>query len=282
MGFGQPKKFVPVNLTPGDSEGDQWALGMVHSIFGDVMSVMQTERSKQLKIGPSEIGDHCQKCLARKLSLLYPPELPGSGDWKAQIGTFGHAGLEEHFGQIHPLPEYPVHPGEYGADGPNMTDPFYHLERKLHIRPWLSGSCDMYVEGTAPHGLVVDWKFQGANTLKKSGSGKLSQTYFVQMNTYGLGYELLDMPVSHLVLFALPRDDELNAARPVLMRYDRQVALDAIARCERLMEVAELVGWENLIERLPSANDVPGADRCWDCPRFAAREERTFIDDLVG
>ncbi len=293
MGFGQPKKFVPVNLTPGDSEGDQWALGMVHSIFGDVMSVMQTERSKQLKIGPSEIGDHCQKCLARKLSLLYPPELPGSDSWKAQIGTFGHAGLEEHFGDIHPLPWDP-----WESDGTEsssrfmvsgrdrypatMTDPHYHLERKLHIRPWLSGSCDMYVEGSAPHGLVVDWKFQGANTLKKSGSGKLSKTYFVQMNTYGLGYELLGMPVSHLVLFALPRDDELNAARPVLMRYDRQVALDAIAECERLMEVAELVGWENLIDRLPSANDVPGADRCWDCPRFAAREERTFIDDLTG
>lgn len=288
----QPAKFVPVNLTPGDTPEDQWALSMVHSIFDDVMSVMQTERSKQITVGPSEIGTDCDKCLARKLSLLYPPETPGSDSWKAQIGTFGHAGLEEHFGKIHPAPWarptdlWTPDPGDrHAADGtdkfpPTITSPHYHLERKLVMRPWLSGSCDMYVEGSAPHGLVVDWKFQGARSLGDTGKGKIPSYYFAQMNLYGLGYELLGMPVSHLVLFALPRDDELNAARPVLMRYDRQVALDAIARCERMMAAAELVGWPALIERQPSANDTGG--HCWDCPRFERQENHTFIDDLLG
>lgn len=276
--FKQPAKFVPVNLTPGDTAADQWALGMVHSIFGDVMSVMQTERSKQVTVGPSEIGTDCDKCLARKLSLLYPPEIPGSDSWKAQIGTFGHAGLEEHFGKIHPLPTSEFE--QSAITGPTLTDPHYHLERKLVMRPWLSGSCDMYVEGSAPHGMVVDWKFQGPSSLKKTSTGKIPSYYFAQMNLYGLGYELLNMPVSHLVLFALPRDDELNAARPVLMRYDRQVALDAIARCERMMAAAELIGWEALIERQPSANDTGG--HCWDCPRFERQENHTFLDDLLG
>lgn len=270
----QPAKFVPVNLTPNEPQ-DAWALSMVHSIHADVMSVMNTERSKQVKIGPSEIGTDCDKCLARKLSLLYPPEPPSSDGWKAQIGTFGHAGLEEHFGKIHPNRSDPNFPADVTLDNPN-----YHLERKLQIRPWLSGSCDMYVEGSQPHGLVVDWKFQGARALAKTGKADIPSYYHVQMNTYGLGYELLGLPVSHLVLYALPRDDELNAARPVLMRYDRQVALDAIARCERMMAGAEIVGWEALIDRQQSANDVGG--HCWDCPRFDKRETHTFIDDLLG
>lgn len=275
MGWGKRAKFVPVNLTPQQGPQDEWALGMVHSIHADVMSVMQTERSKQRSIGISEIGTDCDKCLTRKLSGLYEPELPGSDSWKAQIGTFGHAGLEEHFGQLHPNVEHFT---------PTIYEPRYHLERRLQIRPWLGGSCDMYVEGGVvngqPYGLVDDWKFQGARSLGDTGKGKIPSYYFVQMNTYGLGYELLGMPVSHLVLYALPRDDELNAARPVLMRYDRQVALDAIARCERFMAAAELVGWEALIDRQQSANDTGG--HCWDCPRYEAIENRTFIDDLTG
>jgi hypothetical protein len=277
MAWGKKAKFVPVIKMPVESEADHWAVEMVYSLHADITSVMQTERSKQRHIGISEIGTECDKCLCRKLSGLYAPELPDSSNWLAQIGTFGHSGLEEHFGKIHPIPK---------GLTPTPQAPHYHLERRLQIRDWLGGNSDMYVEGGihngAAFGIVDDWKFQGTKKIaEKTGKGEISRTYYVQMNVYGLGYEQIGLPVSHLLLYALPRDAELDAARPVLMRYDRQVALDAIARCEQFQAIAEIVGWEALIERQKTAAQAGLKEKCWDCDRFDALERNSFFDGLI-
>lgn len=292
-----PAVFQPVVLIPNAelTDLDRLAIARTYDTFQIVKLTMDTARSRQTRIGPSEFGDPCAKCLARKLAESSKIE---GDNWKAQIGTFGHAGLEQHYLDTFPW-MYDVSWLE-NEDAPGgweriievkpdlvATDeqPLYHLERRVKVGEYgsrnprvLDGSCDMFEQG-ATYGIVRDWKFQGESSLKKSGSGKIGQTYHTQMNGYGKGYEDLGFNVTHVQLFALPRDDEIDAAKPVLMRYDRQMAVDALERLTALVDAADVMrdlglGWESIIDA------QAGAPGCWDCPRFDHADERDFVAAL--
>jgi hypothetical protein len=284
-------KYTPVNLIPEAQRTglDVLALEQVNSIFEHVRATMDTARSKQIRIGVSEFGDDCRKCVARKLGEVDQIKDP---NWKAQIGTFGHAGLEQHF-----LDTYPwMYDVEYreNADEPGgwervitvkpdlvATDeqPLYHLERTVLVGTFgqpirfLTGSCDLFIQG-ATFGIVVDWKFQGASTLKKSSTGRIGAKYHTQMNGYGLGYRNAGYHVTHVVLFALPRDDELEAARPVLMKFEPDMATAALERLTEMCAAAALIGWQAVIDAQPKASG------CWDCKRFDEAEQRDFVSSL--
>jgi hypothetical protein len=153
------------------------------------------------------------------------------------------------------------------------------MERRVHIIKHktldLDGSCDLFVQG-ATYGLVCDWKTQGPAKLKKTAAAQIGNTYTVQMHTYGLGYELLGFLVTHVVLYALPRDGELNEAKPVLMRYDRDIAIQALARVTTLIDAAEIIGWPKLIELQDKASP------CWDCRDYEAMEAEGFLSDITA
>lgn len=259
--------FTPVVMFKPDTPADQLAVAAVHSLMSDIYETMNTERSKQTVIGISEIGSDCRRCVARKLSGLYANR--GDPSWKAQVGTFIHAGLEEHFLEKYADPNFP----------PSDTSPHYHEERRVHLLSYkgleLGGSCDLFVQGET-YGVVCDWKTQGAAKLKKTAAAQIGSTYTVQMHTYGLGYEMLGFHVTHVVLYALPRDGELTDSKPVLMRYDRQIALDALAALQVLIDAAEILGWPTVIQ----AQDR--ASQCWDCSGYEAQESSSFLDDLTA
>ena len=276
MTYNRKPIFQPITLFPLETEADSLAVDMVHKLYAEVEATMNTERSKQQTIGISEIGSDCLRCVARKLSGLYTK--PSSSSWKAQVGTFIHAGLEEHFGNAKRVGD-PWETDSAEQKTPTDADPVFWLERRLHILSYksleLGGSCDMFVEG-ATFGLVNDWKTQGAAKLKKTASADIGNTYAVQMHTYGLGWELLGKKVTHVVLYALPRDGELSEAKPVLMRYDRQIAIDALGRLQILIDAAEIIGWPQVI----ASQDRAG--HCFDCPGYEKLEADGFLDDLTA
>jgi hypothetical protein len=278
MVYTRPRpKFAPVILFPMDTPADRLASQVVYSLQEDVRETMNTERSKKQTIGISEIGTDCDRCLARKVSGIYVK--PQDPSWKAQVGTFIHAGLEEHFGQKYG--DLDLETKRYVPRNPNPTDTdwAYHMERRLVIKDFglfvLEGSCDMYIQG-ASFGVVDDWKTQGTKKLASTAAGKISPDYITQMHTYGLGYHLLGYPVTHVVLYALPRDGELDDAKPVLMRWDPQVAIDRLAKIESMIEAANVIGWPMLIQ----AQDRAG--HCFSCPEYEALETGDFIKDLTG
>lgn len=96
------------------------------------------------------------------------------------------------------------------------------------------------------------------------------------MHTYGLGYELLGFKPTHVLLYALPRDGELNEAKPVLMRYDRDIAIQALARLTTLIDAAEIAGWPRIIEAQEKASP------CWDCRDYEAMEAENFLNDITS
>lgn len=207
-----------------------------------------TERSKQIQIGISEVGMDCRKCVARKLALT--PRIP-DGSWYPFIGTAVHEQLEQGFGEK-----------------------FYHdymLEERLFVHEYkdlkLTGSCDMFAY---KDGVVNDWKVVGNTALSDARKGKIKQQYRVQAMLYGYGWEQKGFNVTHVALSFLPREDKLENAVVALLRYDRSLAIDSLAELESMMDAAELVGWEKVIEKQPKASF------CFSCRRY----EQTDHDDI--
>lgn len=204
-----------------------------------------TARSKQTVIGISEVGMDCRKCVARKLAEK--PRTP-DGSWFPFIGTAVHDQLEHGFTDRWPDE--------------------YMLENRLHVHSYkgleLGGSCDMFVP---QQGIVNDWKVVGQTALKDAAKGKIKNQYRIQAMLYGLGWVKKGYEVTHVSLTFLPRDLDLTNAEVVMLRYDEQIAIDALAQLEVLIDAAEILGWDAVIAKQPKANF------CWDCRKYEQQED---------
>lgn len=210
-----------------------------------------TERSKQTQIGISEVGMDCRKCVARKLAQVYRKP---DGAWYPFIGTAVHDALEKGFAERYP------------------DD--YHLEDRLHVHSYkgleLGGSCDMAALIQDGKGVIVnDWKVVGKPGTSDARKGKVKDQYRVQAQLYGYGWEQKGFNVTHVALSFLPREEKLSEAVVVLMRYDRSVALTALAEVESMIDAAEIVGWEKVIDKYPKASF------CFSCRVY---EQTDYMD----
>jgi hypothetical protein len=210
-----------------------------------------TERSKQIQIGISEVGMDCRKCVARKLAKVYRKP---DGSWYPFIGTAVHDALERGFSERWPSE--------------------YNLEERLHVHSYkdleLGGSCDMAaVVNNGDTVIVNDWKVVGKQGVTDAAKGKIKDQYRIQAQLYGYGWEQKGFDVSHVALSFLPREDKLENAVVVLMNYDRAVALTALAEVESMIDAAEIVGWEKVIDKAPKASF------CFSCRVY---EQTDYMD----
>lgn len=229
----------PINYEP----ADQQAYDTAQQWLWRITDLFITERSHQRQIGISEVGSDCRKCVARKLAQVYKkPE----GSWYPFIGTAVHDALEKGFASRWPEQ--------------------YHLENRLQVHEYkglvLGGSCDM--AAIAPNGVIIvnDWKVVGKTALNDAAKGKIKEQYRIQAMLYGLGWKIKGEEVSHVALTFLPRDEKLEQAQVVMLRFDEQVARDALAKLDTLIDLAEIVGWDKVIERQDKASF------CFDCKKY--------------
>jgi len=68
------------------------------------------------------------------------------------------------------------------------------------------------------------------------------------------------------MLLFLHVSPDLKEAQVVMLRYDEQVAMDALAALEMMIDAAEIVGWDAVIERQPKASF------CFDCKKYEQSE----------
>jgi hypothetical protein len=230
------------------SDVDAIALDAVDTWMSRIPKIFISERSKQIQIGISEVGMDCRKCVARKLALT--PRVP-DGAWYPFIGTAVHEQLELGFNQMFP------------------DD--YKLEERLFVHEYkdlkLTGSCDMFAH---KDGVVNDWKVVGKTALDDARKGKVKQQYRVQAMLYGYGWEQKGFDVTHVALTFLPREDKLENAVVALLRYDKSIAVNALAELESMIDAAEIMGWEKVIDKQPKASF------CFSCRRY----EQTDHDDI--
>jgi hypothetical protein len=185
--------------------------------------------------------------------LAGKPKKP-DGSWYPFIGTAVHQALEDGFAR--------------------WDD--YKLEGRIEVHEYkslkLGGSCDMFAYKA---GVVNDWKVVGERALKEAASGKIKDQYRIQAMLYGLGWKKKGFDVTHVALTFLPRDVDLSNAQVVMLRFDEQMALDALAELEIMIDAAEIVGWDAVIERQPKASF------CWDCKKFEQEENVNDISSLI-
>lgn len=240
-----------------DSAIDGHAIAAADKWMARIPELFITERAHQIQIGISEVGMDCRKCVARKLALT--PRIP-DGAWYPFIGTAVHDQLENGFSKRWPTE--------------------YNLEERLYVHSYkdlkLTGSCDMAaiidvgtVE-TGPRLVVNDWKVVGKTGVEDARKGKVKDQYRVQAMLYGYGWKQKGYDVTHVALSFLPREDKIENAVVVMMRYDEELALTSLAQLESMIDAAEIVGWDAVIEKQPKAGF------CFSCRRY----EQTVGDDI--
>lgn len=196
-----------------------------------------SERDKQRKVGPSELGDLCERCLAEKLLGVHKEEK--THPLAPMIGTAFHLYLENVIGLKDYLKETKVTVGTiegYGdirgtADGFDVSTGHvvdYKVLSKKKIKAFSSA---MFFDGDYNPEFYSDSLTEGQ--LKK---------YYYQMQLYGLGMENAGYEVNHTSLILFPRDctveSVMSASHELCFKYNRDAALNVLERAKQIFKWA--------------------------------------------
>lgn len=207
------------------------------SLISDIEGFTLTKRSLQKEIGVSEIGMSCRRCVARKLAKYSKAQVISS--FRTTIGRYFHEGVAEDLKLKYP------------------DDADLKVEDGLFVHQYkdfvLNGSCDVFAPNEG-HGMVLDWKCVGDDTLAamakvKAEGGLPKQQYVIQGQLYGLGWELKGFQVEEVCIMFVPanKGDLRKYAVPFNYRYDRSVAARALMEVELLIDAAEVAGWDAVV-----------------------------------
>lgn len=217
------------------------------ALFGELIddiahTIFNRPRDLQTWIGPSFIGEPCDRALIA--AVMEVPGRPEPPNWKATVGTAVHEYLQNIF-------EGPRYLQERFFSGPRFLCETSVAVGFVGGRAVI-GSVDLYDRLTH---VVVDWKTKSRAQMvqvRRNGPGQRLET---QLQTYGLGMTRLGWPVSEVCDIFLPRDGELADAFHWSAPYDERVALDAIARADRLHTLAQTFGVTAAQQQYPACDD---------------------------
>ena len=181
-------------------------------------------RSLQTRIGPSEVGNPCDRRIG--YTLLGTPKRERGDAWKPTVGTAVHTWLADALdaddttrvidaggmiadAQLTWLTEQTVTVG-YLDDGTPIT-----------------GSFDAYHQ---PTGTVIDHKIVGVASLRDKKANGPGQQYRTQAHLYGAGLLMAGHPVTTVAINFLPQNGNLTDGHWWSEPFDISVAAAAITR----------------------------------------------------
>ena len=208
-------------------------------------------RSQLSAPGPSELGEPCVRRMGYKL-LDWPKTNHHSDPWPAISGTAIHAWLADAFGE----------------DEGNWL-----VEQKVQIRHNLSGTCDLF---DITNGIVIDHKCVGATSMKARKTKGPTDQQKVQVNLYGLGMELAGYTVNKVALAFYPLGGMLDGLHMWVDDYDRQMALDAIERLDKITTLVLALDPETDPTQFANLPAAPSSS-CTYCPWFSPGAENAGI-----
>ena len=216
-------------------------------------AIVGQPRSQQKRIGPSELGNPCDRRIGYRLA-----EVPAVNDlgaaWKPYIGTAVHEAIGTVIGRL---------------EHARMQQPGYrqrfHVEERLLVGSVrgqeIHGSCDLFDE---EHGAVWDWKFTTRNKIREEyrphGPG---DQYRVQAHIYARGWQLLGHEVRSVGIVFLTRDGEFTDRHVWHEPYDPTVAEAAFQRAGSIATALDALGPDFTLPTLPTAPTY-----CRFCPWF--------------
>lgn len=249
-------------------------------------------RSLQTALGPSELGEPCDRKIGHKLAGT-PAANTDSDPLAAIAGTALGAWFEQTFAE-HPTP----------AEGNvvhNGTPIEWLVEQSVQPAVWADGSPlkghgDLF---HVPSRTVLDWKFMGKSTFDKLKAHGPSPRYRVQVHTYGVGYLLRGLAPRRVGLVAIPRTTcRLDAMHVWTEPFNPGLVADAISRIEAIRSLVADAGQAAL--PLLTRTDAPctwcpfwkpgSTDPAVGCPgaegastyAYAASPRRSDLADLIA
>lgn len=209
-------------------------------------------RSQQKTIGPSEMGDPCDRRIGYRVAEV--PEVNDRFDpWAAIVGTSIHSWLDE------AISSYVL------AHGSSS----WLTETRVQISQIIGGRSDLF---NVDEACVIDHKGAGPSVMKKTVKDGPGPGYVVQVQLYGYGYEQLGLEVKKVALAFYPRAGWLRDMYVWTADYDRNVALAAIDRVSRIAsQVIEL----DALKEGHRWQQVPAtpSDHCGFCPWYVSDRE---------
>lgn len=209
-------------------------------VYSDVIerSIRDHPRSAQTRIGPSELGDPCDRKLLTRLAGVKCPER-GALPWKPAIGTAMHSQLEEWF-EVDNL--------NWGASPRWVTEMRVNVGTVGGEDIW--GSSDLYDLATET---VADHKVVGLKQIAKYRIDGPPDVYRRQAMLYGLGFVRAGgygVPKRVAICF-LPRDGEWEKRFVWEAPWDPALAMDTLNRANRLHSILATLGLEAALAAHP-------------------------------
>lgn len=201
-------------------------------------SMQYHPRSMQKRIGPSEIGIPCDRCLTHKLAGT--PERADLA-WLPWIGTAVHERLEMLFIENNNVRV------SLGMDWRWITESTVTVGTIGGVE--ITGSTDLF----DPHtGTVVDYKCVGTTTLRQAKASGPSEQYRIQANLYAKGWIRDGYTVNQTAIWYLPRNamslrDGYFWSAPL----DLAAAESALKRADRIATAIDTLGAQAAIDGQP-------------------------------
>ena len=199
-------------------------------------------RSQQKRIGLSEIGEVCIRKTSYKL-LDWEKTNPSTDPWASISGTAIHSWLASAFEEL--------------------TDQ-YLVEHPVKVTDELGGTADLF---DITNKMVIDHKCVGATAMKSRKKDGMTHQQRVQCNLYALGFENEGYEVEKVALAFYPLGGRLDGLHTIVEPYNRQLAIDAIAR----LEDTQVLLWQLDPEANPKNWDLlpkTPTRACSYCPWF--------------
>lgn len=226
-------------------------------LLGDLEAVIRDYaradwRSQQVELGPSEIGQACQRRLALTI-LGADPVNDDRDEWTSSVGTAIHAWMAKAL----------VHKNELlvAAGLPAR----WLVEQETEVRTGLVGHTDAYDLWTHT---VLDHKFPGVTAIRKARKrGNPGKQYIWQAHCYGRSWARLGFPVRNVAIAMYPRSGLVRDTWLWQEPYSPAKADEALAHVDSLitaMDIADGLGeLPTLLQTLER-----DTDNCQWCPFY--------------
>jgi hypothetical protein len=228
-----------------------WAEQYGHELKGIVKRyAARAPRSVQKSLGPSELGEICDRQVVAKMAGSAHTNNVGD-PWASIMGTAGHAYMEDCFQWDNADQQYQRWLTETRVTPDPGPDP----------HPGTADLYDAYLQA------LVDWKFLGDSSMAKLRAHGPKRTYYVQLLLYALGYRNLGLPVKRIILVAWPRTkssmDEVYVWEHTPTAEDDQLIRDVLDQTAARQAVAALVRNKQL--SIMDVKATPSDDSCYFC-----------------
>lgn len=263
--IGCEPKEKPVAVVFGDPGGPKPRDPQTEGLRRDLIDVIRwidgnSDRSQQQEIGPSELGNECDRFIAYRLARM--PEVNTMTDpWPAIVGTAIHLWLEAGFRKFQE------------TAGIQRWD----TETTVHPDPFIRGHMDLFDHWLF---MVLDWKTMGPTKMKEWIKNGPPEKYKDQVNLYAKGKIAAGAEVRKVCLVGLPRSGWLEDMEVWVDDYRPERAQAAL---DRMYAIAQTVDALKLLEHPERFDVVPATpDMCTFCPFFRPVRSEDRPADATG